>query len=128
VRVQGLVFIGTGTFLVVIGAIYWFTSYDPAGTVLLLVGLGLGAIPGAFLVWRSAHIPALAEDRPDADPGDGAGALGTFPESSVWPVVLAGGAALTGTGLVFGLWSALPGLAIVVVAFVGAALESRGTA
>ena len=126
-RVQALVFVGTGAFLALIGAIYWFSSYEPAGTVLLVLGLGLGVIPGAYLLWRTASAPALAEDRADADPGDGAGPLGTFPASSVWPVVLAGGVALTGVGLVFGVWAALPGLIFVVVAFVGATLESRGS-
>ena len=126
-RVQALVFVATGLFLALIGAIYWFTSYEPAGTVLLVLGLGLGVIPGAFLLKRTASAPALAEDRPDADPGDGAGPLGTFPASSVWPVVFAGGAALTGIGLVFGAWAALPGLLAIVTAFVGATLESRGT-
>ena len=126
-RVQALVFVGTGAFLALIGAIYWFSSYEPAGTVLLVLGLGLGVIPGAYLLWRTVSAPALAEDRADADPGDGAGPLGTFPASSVWPVVLAGGVALTGVGLVFGVWAALPGLIFVVVAFVGATLESRGS-
>jgi hypothetical protein len=125
--VQALVFVGTGSFLAVIGAIYWFTSYEPAGTVLLVLGLGLGVIPGAFLLYRTASTPVLAEDRDDADPADGAGSLGTFPASSVWPVVFAGGAALTGIGLVFGAWAALPGLLTVTIAFVGATLESRGT-
>jgi len=125
--VQGLVFVGTGLFLALIGGIYWFTSYDPAGTVPLVLGLGLGVIPGAFLLWRAGAGPALAEDRADADPGDGAGPVGTFPASSVWPIVLAGGAALSGVGLVFGLWSALPGVMLLLVAFVGATLESRGS-
>ena len=124
-RVQALVFVATGVFLALIGAIYWFTSYEPAGTVLLV--LGLAVIPGVFLLRRTASAPVLAEDRADADPGDGAGPLGTFPASSVWPVVFAGGAALTGIGLVFGAWAALPGLLTVIVAFVGATLESRGT-
>jgi hypothetical protein len=127
VRVQGLIFIGTGVFVVVSGAIYWFTSYEPAGTVMLLAGLGLGVMPGAFLVWRSMVGSVPAEDRGDAEMGDGAGRVGTFPTSSVWPVVLAGGAALTGVGLVFGLWSALPGLVFVAIAFVGATLQSRGS-
>jgi hypothetical protein len=127
VRVQALIFVGTGSFLAIIGAIYWFTSYEPAGTVLLVLGLGLGVIPGGFLLYRTASTPALAEDRDDADPADGAGSLGTFPASSVWPVVFAGGAALTGIGLVFGAWAALPGLLTVTIAFVGATLESRGT-
>jgi Cytochrome c oxidase subunit IV len=123
---QGLVFVATATFFVGIGVIYWFTSYEPTGTVLLCLGVGLGVIPGSFLLWHSLRAPApLPEDRPDALPDDLAGRVGSFPESSVWPLVIAVGAAMTGIGLVFGVWAGLPGGVVVVIAFVGASLESR---
>jgi hypothetical protein len=43
----------------------------------------------------------------------------------VWPLVLAIGAATTGIGLVFGVWAALPGTVVLVLAFIGGSLESR---
>jgi hypothetical protein len=122
---QGLVFVATAAFMVTIGLIYWFTSYEPTGTVLLLLCVGLGVIPGSYLLWRARRSPALPEDRPDADPDELAGRVGSFPESSVWPFVLAIGAAITGVGLVFGVWAMLPGIVILGVAFVGGSLESR---
>jgi H+/Cl- antiporter ClcA len=125
-REQGLVFVATAMFMVTIGVIYWFTSYEPTGTVLLLLCVGLGLIPGSYLLWRSRRAPALPEDRPDADASDMAGRVGSFPESSVWPLVLAAGAAMTGIGLVFGAWAGLPGAIVLVAAFVGGTLESRG--
>jgi len=123
---QGLVFVATAIFLVGIGVIYWFTSYEPSGTVLLLLCVGLGVIPGSFLLWHSVRAPSpLPEDRPDANPDDLTGRVGSFPETSVWPLVLAIGAAMTGIGLVFGVWAGLPGGVVLVIAFVGASLESR---
>ncbi|HVM68057.1 MAG TPA: cytochrome c oxidase subunit 4 [Acidimicrobiales bacterium] len=123
---QGLIFVATAAFMVTIGLIYWFTSYEPTGTVLLLLCVGLGVIPGSYLLWRSRRAPALPEDRPDANPDDLAGRVGSFPESSVWPLVIAAGAAMTGVGLVFGVWAGLPGVVVLATAFVGATLESRG--
>jgi hypothetical protein len=122
---QGLVFVATAAFMVTIGLIYWFTSYEPSGTVLLLLCVGLGVIPGTYLLQKSRRSPALPEDRPDATPDELAGRIGSFPESSVWPFVLAIGAAITGVGLVFGIWATVPGVVILGVAFVGASLESR---
>jgi Cytochrome c oxidase subunit IV len=126
-RVEGLVFGFVAVFMAVLGIIYWFTSYEPTGTVLLALASGIGAIPGAFFLWHGTRMDARPEDRPDADPEDGAGVVGQFLESSVWPFVLAGGAALAGVGLVFGLWASLPGVALLTIAFVGASLESRST-
>jgi hypothetical protein len=114
------VFVGSSAFIVGIGIIYWFTSYEPSGTVLLLTGAGLAFIPGLFLLRRGPREPA------DPLPGEGAGVVGAFPGTSVWPFVLAAGAALAGIGLVFGPWTALPGVLLVLAAFVGGTLESRG--
>ena len=122
-KLAGLVLVGTAAFLVGIGAIYWFTSYEDAGTTLLVLALGLGFIPGAYLLTRSSRLP---QDQPDADPErDGTGVVGLFPERSIWPFTLAAGAAFTGVGLVFGLWAALPGIGLMLVAFVAVCLESR---
>ena len=124
-RTQGLVLVGTAVFMAVIAAIYWFTSYEPTGSILLAVTIGLGVIPGAFLLRASRRSGDLPEDRDDADPDDAAGDIGWFAASSVWPVVLAGGAAMFGIGLVFGVWAGIPGALLIVSAFVGGTLESR---
>ena len=125
-RTEALTFIAVGIFTTSLGIVYWFTSYEPAGTVLLLATAGFGLIPGAFLLVRSARMRPRPEDRDDAVLADGAGPIGSFPGSSVWPFVLASGAALAGLGLVFGIWASLPGVMILAVAFVGATLESGG--
>ena len=61
----------------------------------------------------------LAEDRPDANIDDGDAEQGHFSPWSWWPLVLAGGAALTFLGVAIGPWIAFIGAAILIVALVG---------
>lgn len=124
-KTEGAVLVGIGTFFAVIAAIYWFTSYEDAGSVLLLLAAGLGAIPGAWLMLISRRSPPRLEDQDDADVTAGAGAVGTFPESSMWPLVFALGLALAGVGFVFGVWFALPGLPLAIAGLVGGIAEGR---
>jgi hypothetical protein len=126
-KIEAWTFLGTGLFAALIGLIYWFTSHEPTGTTLLGLVLGLGALPGiVFLRWGRRMGPR-PEDRKDATIDEGAGTVGSFQESSIWPFVIAGGAAFTAVGLVFGLWAALPGLILLAIAFIGGTMESRGT-
>jgi hypothetical protein len=126
-RAEAIVFLAVSAVMAVLGLVYWFTSYEPSGTALLGFSVVLGLIPGLYLLRRSRTMASLASDRDDASIDDDAGVVGSFPEGSVWPFVLAGGAALTGGGLVFGLWSSLPGLVLLSLGFIGGSLESRGT-
>ena len=124
-RTGGLVFAGTAAFFLVIAAVYWFTSYEDAGTTMLVACGGLALIAGGFLLWKSRGQAAGPDDRDDAVPADGAGELGAFPGPSVWPLALAGGAVLAVVGLVFGVWFAIPGTVLMVIAAAAAVLESR---
>jgi hypothetical protein len=125
VRTEGTIFVGVAVFFLVVTGIYWFTSYEDTGTVLLLLTAGLGAIPGAWLLYKSRKIPTRLEDQEEANPEEGAGVVGSFPETSVWPLVLALGVAVAGVGLVFGAWLVLPGIPLVLVALIGGILEGR---
>jgi hypothetical protein len=125
VKTEGAIFVGIAAFFTVIAAVYWFTSYEEAGSVLLLLAAGLGAIPGAWLILVSRRTPPRLEDQEDADAAAGAGPVGTFPESSVWPLVFALGIALAGVGFVFGVWFALPGLPLALAGVAGAIAEGR---
>lgn len=124
-KTEGAIFVGIAAFFTVIAAIYWFTSYEVAGSVLLLLTAGLGAIPGAWLIFRARGLQPRLEDQDDADPAAGAGPIGAFPESSVWPLVFALGLALAGVGFVFGVWFALPGLPLAIAGVVGGIAEGR---
>ncbi len=124
-KTEGNIFAGLAVFFLVIATIYWFTSYEDAGSVLLLTTAFLGTIPGAYLILTSRKHPPRPEDQADADIADGAGRVGSFPEYSVWPLVLALGLAIAAVGLVFGIWMAFPGFILVAIGVPGAILEGR---
>ncbi|MGI9022704.1 MAG: aa3-type cytochrome oxidase subunit IV [Acidimicrobiales bacterium] len=124
-KIEGVIFVITAAFFLLIAVIYWFVSYEPAGTTLLFTTVGLGAIPGVYLIWSAKGRPPRPEDRTDATIEEGAGRIGSFPESSVWPLAFASGLSLVGLGLVFGIWMALPGGVLILVSMIGAILEGR---
>ncbi len=119
-------YLGVTTFFIVIGAVYWFTSYEDAGSVMLATSALLGLLAGGFLLYQSRRIQPRAEDRPDATIREGAGDVGSFPTASRWPFVLAFGATVLGTGLVFGVWLVVAGGVLSAMAVVGLARESHG--
>ncbi len=116
------VFLFVAGFGIVIGIIYWFVSYEVAGTVLLLAfGIANGALalalvraPGARFVRRRASgsegAPAASPDRQDIGGGSGTGdvdrpfldELGRLPGESFAPFAVGLGAATAATGLIFG--------------------------
>ena len=123
---------GTAAFGLVVGAIYWFLSYEAAGTTLLL---GLGIAPLILAVYvereqardRPEDGSPLPEDLPDARPEDAAGEeVGSFPAESAWPIALAGASVLVLGGVVYGPALLVLGLLGGTVAVMGLMRESRG--
>lgn len=107
-----------GAFFFAIGAaIYWFTSNEPAGTVLLAL-TGVLCLVLVVFIGRHARRPAAPEDQPDL-PAAVASDVGSFPTASPWPIILAAGATLLGLALAYGTWLLLAGAAIVLLAAVG---------
>jgi hypothetical protein len=123
VEAQFLLFLSA--FGAMIAAIYWFTAYDDGGGIMLVGTCLLGLLPGGYYYWWSKRMTPRAEDNPRAEPGDGAGVVGTFPSSSIWPFVLGMGATMVALSLVFGFWTALFGLTLGISAVVGVIAESR---
>jgi hypothetical protein len=128
VKVEAFFFLGVTAFFVVIGVIYWFTSYEDAGTTMLAACALLGVLAGGYLLLISRRIAPRPEDRPDATIADGAGARTEFPAASIWPFVLAFGATALATGFVFGVWVIVLGGAVFALAAIGYVAESRGQA
>ncbi len=124
-RVEALVLIGVAIFFVIIALIYWFTSYEDAGFLMLLGSFLLGLVPGSYYLWWSNRMKPRPEDRDDATVEEGAGVIGSFPSSSIWPFVLGMGLFLVALSAVFGFWLAAPGLALVFSAAIGVTVESR---
>jgi len=125
VRTEGLIFAATAAFFAVVTALYWFTSYEEAGSTLLLTTVGLGLIPGVWLLWWSRRMAPRPEDRPGAETAEGAGAVGSFPGPTAWPATLALGAVLAANGIAFGIWPAVPGFVLIAIAASGAILSGR---
>lgn len=124
-KVESRFLIGVAAFFTVVGLIYWFTSYEDAGAVMLAFSAVLGLLPGSYLYWWSRRMRPRPEDRDEATIAEGAGNIGAFPDSSVWPLVLGGGVASIALAFVFGVWTAVLGAALVLSAIMGVVLESR---
>lgn len=112
-------FIRVALFTVVIGTIYWFVSYDHAGTI-LLAGIVASAI--FFIVPIVGAVHAVRRG-----PKNLKGVIGfeetdrddplvlaedTFPSASAWPFFSAFAGLLVAAGLVYGPWLWIPGAAL----------------
>ena len=128
-------FLRTAAYSAVIGLVYWFVSYEVAGSVLLaFVVFATGLIVGVLLIVVRATRGELDPRRggPIArggavvarlvgftDPQGAAGAdpiaagLEPVPSGSIWPLVAGAAAAMVGLGLVYGPWLWLPGIVLI---------------
>ena len=120
---QWKVFLGVGLFIAVIAVVYWFSSYEDAGTTMLAVASLLALFFGTFL-WRQdrRRDVALAHGAGDDDTVDEGHYL---PEASVWPLAMGVGAAMTLNGLIIGWPYATPGAAFLAIAVGGFVAQGR---
>ena len=124
-RISAVFLVGIGIFFGIIGMIYWFTSYEDGGFVMLLGSALLGLLPGAYYLWWSYNMKPRPDDDQNATIEEGTGAVDTFPGSSIWPFVLGMGAMFAVLTFVFGLWMAPLAAALLLAGVVGATVESR---
>jgi hypothetical protein len=130
-------FLRTAVYTAVIGLIYWFISYEWAGSVMLaFVALATALVVIAFflliratrgpltdgaarpmqrLALSVARLVGFAEPRGPAGAEPLAAGLEPIPLGSIWPPVAAAAATMIGLGLVYGPWLTLPGVALVAV-------------
>jgi hypothetical protein len=110
----------------VVGAIYWFLTYEPAGTMLLIF-MGLcGLVISGYLFLRGRRL-SLPEDDPEGSFEDDAGTpIGRFSMGSIWPVLMGLGIALGLEGFIYGRWLLVAGGVLFVWSTVGLMQESRG--
>ena len=140
-------FLRIALFAGLIGAIYWFVSYEIAGTILLLA---LGASAALFVATigslrRSARSDVVPEDggpalkakvglkrlvgfEEDSDPAAHT-PLETEEEpvahTSAWPILTSTTGLLLGVGLLYGPWFWVPGLALAAVVLWGWSSQLR---
>jgi len=124
-RIEALFLVGVGVFFALTAIVYWFWGYEQGGTMMLVGTVALGLVPGGYYLWWSRRMKPRPEDRPDGTLQEGAGVIGAFPSSSIWPFVFGMGIFLVVLGLIFGIWLMAPGFALVLSAAVGYSAESR---
>jgi len=108
-------FAGISVFMAVIGVVYWFASYEPAGTVMLGLAAALAGLCGVYL--RVEH------ER--ADSGAGHDEKQYLPHSSLWPFGIAVGALLAANGAIVGFAFAIPGVVLLMFAIAGFVAQTR---
>jgi hypothetical protein len=127
-RTEIRVVLFSAIFVAGIAAIYWFTSYEDAGTTMLAVAALAYAMLCAFLYIRARKLGmgggARPEDREDA-PVNVEEEIGYFPAASAWPPALAFGAVLVALGLVFGYWFFAIAAIFLVGGIIGYAVEAQ---
>ena len=124
-RIEAFILLGVGLFFGIVGTIYWFTAYEDGGTMMLVGTCLLGLLPGGYYFYWHRRMGHRPEDRDDATMEDGAGVVGSFPGSSIWPFVLGLGAFFAVLALAFGVWLLGIGASLVVSALIGVTAESR---
>lgn len=137
-RIEARVLLIIAIFFAIAAGIYWWVGWgmtigprnpgpEQSGTAMLIASALLGLLPGGYFFWWSRRMKdkPRAEDRSEATLAEGAGVIGSFPTSSVWPFVLGLAAALVALALVFGFWSAIVGFALGISAVIGIIVESR---
>ena len=124
-KIEALVLLGVATFFGIVGAVYWFTSYEDGGTMMLVGTCLLGLLPGTYYYWWHRRMGDRPEDRNDATIEEGAGQIATFPSSSIWPFVLGMGAFMLVLAFAFGIWFFFPAIGLIITALIGVTAESR---
>jgi len=116
--VQWRTFGGIGVFVLVLAVLYWFASYDYAGTVMLALASGLSFFNAAYLA---------AQDRSSLrqPPGEEPVERQYLPHASLWPFGIGVGAFLAFNGLILGFAYAVPGAIVVGVSVAGIVAQTR---
>lgn len=124
-RLQAKIFGGIAVFIAVIGAIYWFVSYEHAGSTFLALTAAMALMTAVYVGWpRKAHDSddaAHEEHEPGHDPHDGV----WFPEASIWPFAIGAGMVAVGNGLLLGRWFLIPSAVFLVWAIAGMIRQGR---
>ena len=124
-RVESKVLLSFGLFFGVMVAVYWNWGHENAGSVMMFSGMLLCFLPGGYYYWWSRRMKPRPEDDPQATQAQGAGVVGAFPGTSIWPFTLGMGAFFIVLALVFGVWLLVPGLGLVGWAMFGGTSEGR---
>ncbi|MBP3087991.1 cytochrome-c oxidase [Corynebacterium sp. sy017] len=76
-------------------------NFEWAGGVSLVLATALMLMLAGYLHFTDKHVDVLPEDWEEAEIADGAGTLGFFSPSSIWPAAMSGAVAVLGFGIIF---------------------------
>ncbi|MFZ0530083.1 MAG: cytochrome c oxidase subunit 4 [Propionicimonas sp.] len=122
-RAEKWVFTFVAIFFVVVAPLYWFIAREVIGTVALLLTLVFFVMISTYLSIQERKMDPRPEDRKDGEIIDGAGELGFFPASSIWPFWAAVTVAVMALGPVYGWWITLLGIGLGLWAVTGWAYQ-----
>lgn len=118
-KAERMIFVLITVFFVVVAPVYWFMSGEIIGTVALLLTVAFCAMLAVYFTIQSRKIDLRPEDRKDAEIIEGAGEVGFFPSTSIWPFWTALTVTVMSLGPVFGWWLTLLGVGMGVWALSG---------
>ena len=124
-RIEAKLLLFLGLFFGAMCAVYWTWSLENAGGVMMCAGMLLCFLPGSYYYYWSRRMKTRPEDDPNATTEVGAGVVGSFPGTSIFPFLLGMGSFFVVLALVFGIWLLIPGLALVLWALLGGTSEGR---
>ncbi|MFI9271392.1 cytochrome c oxidase subunit 4 [Kitasatospora sp. NPDC052896] len=124
-RTEAALFAAVAVFFAVAGGIYDAFAKEPAGKAALAVAFLMTSLIAVFFYVQYRRTGARAQDREEAEIVDTTGPLAFFSPRSGYPPLLAAGAALTGLGVVLGLWLFLIGVVVLALGVFGFVFQYR---
>jgi len=117
-NVPTLLFAGIAVFFALIATVYWFVSYEEAGTVMLSLSACLATFCAVYLWRQRTRAPEVVEAGHE-------GSEHYLPAASLWPFGIGLSAFLLTNGLVLGVGFAVPGAVVMAASLAGFARQSR---
>jgi hypothetical protein len=129
-RTEAKLFLGLGFFMLPLGIIYAIaggmtSGVEIAGAILMFVVAIAFTFIGVYLSFQAKHLGGLRPEDWDATPAEGQGEVGSFPVSSIYPLLGAIGVTIVAFGLVFSTILVAPGFLLIFLTVIGMARESE---
>ncbi len=118
-KAERWIFVMISVFFVIVAPTYWFITHEIIGTVALILTLAFFGMLSVFFTIQSRKIDPRPEDRKDGEIIEGAGEVGFFPSTSIWPFWSALTVTVMALGVVFGWWITLLGVGMGLWAVTG---------
>ncbi len=103
-KVEAWIFAVLAIFCAIVTPVYYVMSHDPTGTAALILTFFLVLMIGIYLGLLSRRIDPRPEDQKLGEIAEGAGELGFYPPSSIWPLFCAMTMVLVALAPIFGWW------------------------